>query len=513
MSARSRRDRALRAALEAAVVALLAAACALYAASVAARPGGGQSFGGRGGGGKGGSGGGECAIDIVLFLLELTIEHPAVGIPIDLVVVGVVVIAMLQKGHKETSWSTSSAAPTAAAEQAAVRGRPSRLIRRDLLATVSRIDPSFSIVLFEDFLYALYAAAQEARGNGRLETLAPYLRPAVREVLADRAGLTEVRSPVIGALRYLNVAGGSAVAPIHVKVELEANFTEVGPTGEHTFYVVDRWELVRAPTARSRPPEKAGVIGCPNCGAPLSELRGSTCSYCKQVVDTGAFDWVVSRIEPIDRMARPPQLTSDNPEAGNELPTVVDPDAGVRMQVLTRKDPLFQWPRFLGRVGLIFAELQPAWSTLEWTRARPFVSDQLFQMLAYWIEGYKRAHLRNLTENARITGIELAAVVSDRYYEAITVRVRATGLDYTVDDAGHVVSGSRSRERPYSEYWTLIRGTTAQTRGTDDRACPNCGAPLAINMAGNCTHCRAKVTSGDFDWVLSRIEQDEAYTG
>jgi hypothetical protein len=32
-------------------------------------------------------------------------------------------------------------------------------------------------------------------------------------------------------------------------------------------------------------------------------------------------------------------------------------------------------------------------------------------------------------------------------------------------------------------------------------------------MAGSCEHCNAKVTSGEFDWVLSRIEQDEAYAG
>ena len=87
-------------------------------------------------------------------------------------------------------------------------------------------------------------------------------------------------------------------------------------------------------------------------------------------------------------------------------------------------------------------------------------------MLAYWIESYKRAHLRNVTEQARITGIELAAVVSDRYYDAVTVRVRATGLDYTVTDDGKVVSGSKTTEQPYSEYWTLIRGSGASHQGT-----------------------------------------------
>jgi hypothetical protein len=32
-------------------------------------------------------------------------------------------------------------------------------------------------------------------------------------------------------------------------------------------------------------------------------------------------------------------------------------------------------------------------------------------------------------------------------------------------------------------------------------------------MAGVCEYCQGKVTSGEFDWVLSRIEQDEAYRG
>ena len=30
-------------------------------------------------------------------------------------------------------------------------------------------------------------------------------------------------------------------------------------------------------------------------------------------------------------------------------------------------------------------------------------------------------------------------------------------------------------------------------------------------MAGSCDFCQAHVTSGEFDWVLSRIEQDESY--
>ena len=51
-------------------------------------------------------------------------------------------------------------------------------------------------------------------------------------------------------------------------------------------------------------------------------------------------------------------------------------------------------------------------------------------MLSYWIETHRQAHMRNVTENARITGVTIVSVMSDKYYDAVTVRVFATGLDY-----------------------------------------------------------------------------------
>jgi hypothetical protein len=32
-------------------------------------------------------------------------------------------------------------------------------------------------------------------------------------------------------------------------------------------------------------------------------------------------------------------------------------------------------------------------------------------------------------------------------------------------------------------------------------------------MAGSCEYCSVHVTAGEFDWVLSKIEQDDAYRG
>ena len=146
-------------------------------------------------------------------------------------------------------------------------------------------------------------------------------------------------------------------------------------------------------------------------------------------------------------------------------------------------------------------------------RIRPHVSDNLFQYFGYWLDMYGQAGARNVTQNARILNIELSNVISDQHFDAISVRVWATGLDYTISNDGKLLKGSKSKERPYTEYWTLIRGRVAHTKPRQDLGCPNCGAPLKVNMSGSCEYCNAKVVTGDFDWVLSRIEQDDNYFG
>jgi len=70
--------------------------------------------------------------------------------------------------------------------------------------------------------------------------------------------------------------------------------------------------------------------------------------------------------------------------------------------------------------------------------------------------------------------------------------------------------------RPFQEEWTFQRSVgvaTANKPGTLENTCPNCGAPIALTQIGQCRYCKAAVTSGRFDWVLSHIEQEDAVQG
>ena len=116
--------------------------------------------------------------------------------------------------------------------------------------------------------------------------------------------------------------------------------------------------------------------------------------------------------------------------------------------------------------------------------------------------------------NMEITETAVAKITRDRWYDAITIRLWARGVDFVINtQTGRTVRGSKSIRRAYSEYWTLIRTRGRTGAPNASPTCSNCGAPLQITMSGTCEHCQAHVTAGEFDWVLSKIEQDDTYRG
>ncbi|HVR11648.1 MAG TPA: TIM44-like domain-containing protein [Thermoanaerobaculia bacterium] len=387
------------------------------------------------------------------------------------------------------------------------------------LDAIRGLDPEFSVVLFEDFAYALYAKAHEARANRQdLDALAPYLSAEARNELASRppAGVP-VTAVVIGAMRAIDLrlpAGTEPRPQVALLLEFESNITVGAGTGDETQYVRERWRLVRDAAVRSRPPEAVRSFHCPNCGAPFGPGGGDRCEYCGEVVSGGRFDWSVVSTAALEIESRPPALTGTVEEVGTDWPTIVHPALAERWAELQQADPASGEQALVARLQLIYNELNPAWTGLDLRPVRGFVSDGLYDYLQYWIAAYQHQGLSNQLRDMRLTRYELAKVVRDQHFDAVTIRIWASGRDFTVRQAtGEVVGGNPNADRDYSEYWTLIRGAGVRGAPHADKSCPNCGAPLEVNMAGQCTHCDAKITSGEFDWVLSKIEQDESYSG
>lgn len=488
-----------------------------------ARVGGGQSYGGGSGGGGGGDSDGGALLwilfQVIRLLFYLTIEYPIIGIPLDILfVVGVIYyFARRSKPAKGFSSADLESSIGTASQQA----QPGETHVAGSFALLRRFDPNFSEIVFTDFCYALYAKAHDARGHGatQLDLFSPYLSDTVRTSLLQRnpPGLREVKGIIVGALNTLGVSGLDTPV-VRLSIMFESNYTEVvdrnGAMTEMTYYVRERWDLERKRDVLSPAPAQAVALHCPRCGAALQRNTVGACAFCGSKIESGEFQWFVRNAYLISREAKGPLLTSDVPEVGTDFPSVVQHNFnGVRAE-FEQQHPTFSWGEFQNRARLIFNELQTAWSTLAWERARPHETDNIFQMHQYWIEAYKKQGLRNVLDQFAITGMQPVKISSDAFYNSITVRIWAEGHDYTVDSEGKIVSGSKQHLRRWSEYWTFIRNRQSQSlQAKTDLNCPNCAAPLKVNASGVCEFCGGKITSGEFDWVLSRIEQDESYAG
>jgi hypothetical protein len=118
----------------------------------------------------------------------------------------------------------------------------------------------------------------------------------------------------------------------------------------------------------------------------------------------------------------------------------------------------------------------------------------------------------------------LEAVESSPPLDVVHVRFTAQARDTEVPIQATpeqiTAALARAPIEPYTEIWSLVRRSGAQSKPADfavGRACPSCGAPIdssshpgASPNAGEmvkCRYCGALVCSGEHDWVLSEITQ------
>lgn len=296
-------------------------------AFVLARAGGGEGFGGFGGGGGGGGGtvfrgGGGGGFGFPLFFFGGGGLAAGGSIVVLLLIVGAVVAVGLGAARRRSqplepplddegltglpAWPPGpeeAAARTAAGEAGSPRAG---------LEAITAHDPAFSESAFLSAAERAFFLVQKAWTEQRPELS--------RQVMADGVWLQhrdQIESQKATGTR--NVLEGLAVASAAVRsassdqsfdfvtVRFVAGCADYYVDSEGRFVRGDRqmrqwsedWIFQRSSSATTR--TDGGTLGshCPNCGAPLDLDEAGTCSYCRALVMSGAYDWVLSRIEQV----------------------------------------------------------------------------------------------------------------------------------------------------------------------------------------------------------------------
>ncbi|HXA28680.1 MAG TPA: transporter [Candidatus Angelobacter sp.] len=180
------------------------------------------------------------------------------------------------------------------------------------------------------------------------------------------------------------------------------------------------------------------------------------------------------------------------------------------LDTIKAHDPAFDQAAFVADVERSFFVVEQAWSERKPELSRRVMADGVWQQHKVQIEQYEAQHRHNMLDSLAIGNATVVAAHSDQTYDTITVRIHAASADYDVDDqSGRVVRGNRSVGE-WTEDWVYQRSADAVTKpgnGTLSAHCPNCGAPLDLDLAGVCSYCKAPIMSGKYDWVLTRIDQ------
>ena len=196
------------------------------------------------------------------------------------------------------------------------------------------------------------------------------------------------------------------------------------------------------------------------------------------------------------------------PGSSDEALTRADVEQGVAQ--IRGHDPDFDETAFLGEVERAFFVVEQAWTERKPELSRSVMADSLWQQHRVQIDEYVSQGRHNALDGLSIGTASIVGAHHDQTYDTVTVRILAASADYDVDDrSGRMVSGTSDISQ-WTEDWTFQRAATATTKvggGTLARKCPNCGAPLDVDLAGVCSYCKAPVMGGAYDWVLSRIDQ------
>jgi hypothetical protein len=187
-------------------------------------------------------------------------------------------------------------------------GQMRSTLPEDLTALKAK-DPNFNEQMFLDRVQAAFFALQKAWMDRNLEPARVYMSDGIYHrwkvqidgmIAGHKRNVLE--NLVIGGARIVKVQSDANFDAVTVRIDASAADYEVddnnrmlsGSRQNQPF--TEYWTFIRSAAARTRAGEGAEITQCPNCGAPLSINESGVCSYCKAVVTTGQFGWVLDNI-------------------------------------------------------------------------------------------------------------------------------------------------------------------------------------------------------------------------
>jgi len=461
-----------------------------------ARAGGGGSYGS-----SRRSGGGDGLGVIFYWLIMLAIEQPAIGVPLLIVAIIIVIIwGRKAKGRYETK-TISKASRLNRQQQAAARD--------EMLAALILRDPEFTEEAFLQRTNKAFIAIQDAWSNQDLSTVKRFISDGVCErfsisiEMQKAEGLRNLMEDIrILDSKIVSITSDQHFDTIHVEIRAQARDTDIDlETGKRirtntTAPFTEFWSFLRKPGAKTLT-DKGLVEGfCPNCGAHLELSDSGRCENCDSVVTSGQYDWVLAEIT-----------------QSMEWGTVSNPEMIPGYTAMVQLDPSFNIQHVEDKASVAFWRLVKAWFDGNPDPARKIVFPEYFITLEKQIEQVKQDDWWLYFREAALGAVEIQRIVpgADGERDRIEILMKWSARNAQRNAFGKSRSTGDKTIRPQIYIMSRNHGvkTNAQMSFLSSH-CPACAAPFEGGSSGLCDYCGKPLNDGSQDWALESIQRFNA---
>jgi uncharacterized tellurite resistance protein B-like protein/predicted RNA-binding Zn-ribbon protein involved in translation (DUF1610 family) len=453
-----------------------------------AQAGGGGSFGSggssSGGGGSGGYGGGDSGLGSLL--VELTIRHPLIGIPVWIAIA--IFLYQGQKGGRNYHVTRTIR-----------RGRKfqEEHLRNSVIGQIQQRDPDFEQETFLQRVANGFLTIQQAWSEQDLRRCRAFISDGVRERFELYIAMQQAEG-IRNRLRNFSVVNSEIVSvttdrhfdSIHVRITASAiSYNEDLKTGRRVsgnsdtipITFTEIWSFSRMPGVKTNPEASIMQGRCPNCGGPVDIVDKAECSQCQSIVNSGQYDWVLAEITQDEEWIVPPAQHSVT--GWNEL---------------QQQDPGLNFQHIEDRASVIFWRSMMAVYFDDFSYASPVLDSQTSSVPALWTQGQN-----GFWKTPAVGAVEVLKCIpaQDDDFDRILVLVRWSAIKSTGDRKNPRLLGV---QRIYSHVLTLKRQKGTQTKSDQafsSFSCPGCGAPIDVGGAKACVFCGSPLNDGTGDWV------------
>jgi predicted lipid-binding transport protein (Tim44 family) len=138
-----------------------------------------------------------------------------------------------------------------------------------------------------------------------------------------------------------------------------------------------------------------------------------------------------------------------------QIPEAEDVDTGLAH--IRQFDPYFDENRYNDLVMDNFFKIQGAWMNRDLTPVQNLLTDEMRRIFQTDIDKLIRDKQINRLENIAVRKVDIVEAWQESGQDYINTLIYANLLDYTTDESGTVLTGSKSDPVKFEEYWTFTR--------------------------------------------------------